>query len=749
MRSDLEMRLLFQIALSIGATLDLDKQLEKFLSELLTVTRGFGGAVFQRTRKSGQQTSQWRLMRCIPNTIKNDANFAPVCDTACLARWWNKFEKEEAQGYIIENNATLGGCAYVFRLPHFGLLILFHRSSELSSNFCDVLKVVARRLAHSCISCLKNDELQRRWALEKLVAKWSVKFINIDENDFEDNINAALGDMGSLVGADRAYVFHYDWDNGVSHNTHEWCEDGVTREIENLQGVSNEGLDDLIGSHCRGEVYLVADVQALSDTATLRGILESQGIKTNITVPLMAQGACFGFMGFDAVREKREWDEIDETVLKMMADLFANIEIRKKQQEALKEAQRETLVAMYEASEMAVEAGKANKAKSRFLAMISHDLRTPLTLITSNAEALEERREVDIKKVERIKDASSVLERMISEILQFTEIQNKGVPLERERFRFRSWFFDTTNAFEEQAYQKGLVFRREVDDAVPEAVVGDWARLTQILGNLLSNALKFTHHGSVALRVFTQPEGGEGLVSLAIEVEDSGTGMEPKLINALGEPFVRGLEKAWPDPGGTGLGLAIVKRLVQAMGGSLVISSEIEVGTRATVELRLEVAKTGGEERSKGKALRFDGSSGPSCGASLDGVNILIVEDDEAVRDILEETLELMGCSVVTGVNGQDAVCKAKENRFDMIFMDCQMPVMNGLEATGAIRSAEGKWGEKTPIIALTAAVGQEDQEQCYKAGMNDILTKPYTKKRLAEMLQRWVGGGNSRFASG
>lgn len=370
----------------------------------------------------------------------------------------------------------------------------------------------------------------------------------------------------------------------------------------------------------------------------------------------------------------------------------------------------------------------AGKAKDRFLAMIGHDIRTPLNAIVGATELLKET-ELTSEQFRFITDAASSTDMLLSllnDLLDFSRIEAGKLKLTFHSFSISEAVRQVVDMHALTAHAKGLALNCFLDPKVPEYLLGDRARLQQVLMNLLGNAIKFTDSGEVGLRVELGSENEHSVV-VRITVSDTGIGIPDESLNAVFHEFVQAQQSRYRRYGGTGLGLAICSRLVYLMAGRIWVESKVGVGSAFHVELPMKK----GAEQAK---------ADPSV-AHGERLNILVVEDDTQSLKVMKKMLDNHGHLVTTAVNGEDAVRLFEEKHFDLILMDVQMIVMDGLEATKIIRERESTSGVRTPIIATTAHDMEGDRERFLTAGMDGHIAKPITMQSLWECIDRIRSG--------
>jgi signal transduction histidine kinase len=397
---------------------------------------------------------------------------------------------------------------------------------------------------------------------------------------------------------------------------------------------------------------------------------------------------------------------------------------------------QQLLEATERATDMAQAAQVANQAKSEFLANMSHEIRTPMNGVIGMADLLLEA-PLGVEQrdcAETIRDSAKALLAVINDILDFSKIEAGKLELETERVDVRDLQQDVMRLMAIQAKSKNLQFTACVHPAVPQCVQGDAGRLRQVLVNLCANAVKFTQHGEVALSIDVVAQDSER-TTLRFEVRDTGIGVPEADLHVLFKPFSQLDASTTRRFGGTGLGLSIVKRLAEMMGGEAGVLSREGVGSTFWFTARLSIAAA------EPATPRLPTNAVPQAqllGGAARGRRILLAEDNAVNEKVATRALRTMGFEVDAVSNGHAAVTAWETGLYHLILMDCQMPELDGYEATVEIRNRE-RGMRHIPIVALTAHAMKDDDLKCKAAGMDDYLTKPLDRKRLQSCLDQYL----------
>ncbi len=487
--------------------------------------------------------------------------------------------------------------------------------------------------------------------------------------------------------------------------------------------LSSRFLDPLRG----GQALLVHKKDFPNQWGTFPG---ASGIESVLRLPIMVQGEFCGFIAIDHPMPF-VWSETEISLLQSVAN---NLGLRIAQDRHLMELQDARRLA----ETAAEKAEAASRSKSSFLATMSHEIRTPLNGVLGTVELLQDSHLSNEQRdlLETIRGSGETLLHILNDILDYSKIEAGRIELEALPFDTHSAIRGAVSLFSSQAAAKGLDLRCTFHKEVPESLVGDVTRVRQILSNLVSNAIKFTHDGFVEIQVGGTPRAPD-CFELVIEVRDTGIGIPEEGRARLFQVFSQLDSTTTRQFGGTGLGLSICKKLSEQMKGSLSYQSEVGKGTVFTFSAPFAV---GQGSNARGPARNASGTSRANRSHQRDyggKARILLVEDNAVNRKVASLMLKRLGHSCDEVTDGHQAIKACQRQNYDLVLMDCQMPGMDGHDATRGILALPKK---KHPrIVALTAAALPEEIEKAKASGMESVLTKPLDLSSLVEVIQESI----------
>lgn len=545
--------------------------------------------------------------------------------------------------------------------------------------------------------------------------------------DFQAAISEALGKLGVAADMDRVYLFENHSEPGsgriLMSQRSEWVSTTVSSQIDNpaLQNVP-------YADACPRWYELLSQNLPVHGTvrdfpANERETLEKQGIRSLLVVPIMIRGEFWGFLGFDACQNEREWRDEEEAILLAVAGSIGDAIARKHAEEELR-VQREAKILAEAASE----------AKSEFLTNMSHELRTPLNGILGYTQILK----ADVTLSDQQRNAIEIIHRsgehlllMINEILDLSKIESREMSLEPGDFRLSDLLTMLVDIMRIRAEQKGIEFVAQIDESLPVIVYGDEKRLRQILLNLLSNAVKFTDQGTVAFHVSRMEQEQSLNCKVQFSIEDTGLGIAPEHLEHIFSAFYQ-VHDARRSNEGTGLGLTISHRLVGMMGAELHAESTPGKGSRFWFQIDLPASQSlllQTENRIENQRI-----IGFNARTSF---TILIADDNHTNRSLLRDVLIPLGFQVIEAKNGDQTLRKMRTHVPDLLLLDLVMPVFDGIEVARQIRQMPEF--HQTPIIAISASVSTQRQQECFEVGCQAFLPKPFSIQTLLELLRTYL----------
>jgi signal transduction histidine kinase/ActR/RegA family two-component response regulator len=584
---------------------------------------------------------------------------------------------------------------------------------------------------------MTRTQMLEKSALEKLIISISIELMQASLENVDHVIVKALESTACFVGANRGYVFTYDWAMRSCDNTHEWCDSDTEPQKDSLQNIPIEDLTLWVTSHKRGLPFITSSVLARPPGDPLRAILEPQGVLSLATFPILLDGECFGFLGFDSVKQERYYTEIEISLLELLAQLVANSERRRRREQELLAALNSAQSARAAAESMVEIAKDASEAKSRFVATISHEIRTPLHVILGMSELLSSGTltQLQTSQLATLDSAGKNLHALIDDVLELSRIEGGNLQIKSAPIRMQSFLSTIASIIRPLAAKKKLALDVCTEDASDVLVLSDEVKLKQIILNLAENAIKYTDLGRVRIMVNLLPgnstRNGNRKAKLVVRVEDTGIGIEKNFLPKLHEPFFRVSERNANLRGGTGLGLSIVHNLLQAMDGVMNIESTPGKGSVFSVSLPCLITS---EDQQRELESRLSPSR--NIEHQLGDIRILLAEDNVMNQQLVKAHLGSLGVRLDIAETGEDAISMAAENQYDIILMDCQMPVLDGFQATQAIRALPLTAVDHQPVIlAVTANSVRHDKERCLRAGMDGFLSKPFSKQQLIQAI--------------
>ena len=573
----------------------------------------------------------------------------------------------------------------------------------------------------------QQDAIERHRYLEVLhqfmMSQASLKSVD----DICWNITkTAIGDLGFVDCV--VYLINDDGDMLVQRAAHG---DKNPSEREIL-----DPIEIPVGSGIVGAVAKMGELQLVNDTRSdPRYILDDDFRCSELAVPILNEGRVVGVLD----SEHPEANFYSEEDVKLFTTIAALASTRLDTALALERLETQAL----ELREAREAAEAASKAKSQFIASVSHDMRTPLTAIIGYAHLLEEGGGNSDQRSDWLSAVvanSEYMNAMIGNVLDMAAIESGQLQVAADSIDIREWTEKLRQLIESRATERGLSLTLNVESGTPAIWVSDRAKLDELAMNLLTNAIKYTLEGSITVSVSVLAI--DSVDWLRIVVDDTGIGMRPSVLDSIFDPFTRVHDMSTHSTiEGTGLGLTVVKSFIDLMGGEIEITSTLGEGTQVAVLLPPAMGDTDADSGTT--TLAATHSTEPPSELSpkepLKGVNLLICEDSDTVSMLLRVMLERAGAVVITAADGEEGLARFTQhsNELDLIITDMQMPKLNGYELTRLIRATD--WSGH--IVALTAFAASEDEGKCRAAGCSHYLTKPINPASFASSIAAVLAG--------
>ena len=559
---------------------------------------------------------------------------------------------------------------------------------------------------------------QHLYEFEQIQSAITSKFFQID--DPSTAVDELLPRLGAFLDVSCINLFKMRDLEPLMDNIYEWCSVGTQSQKAQSQGRPIEGaMHTIVSLLTRDRVIAAAHLDELPED--MRIGLAARHVQALIILPIFVDETLRGFVGVSDMYRPRRWLPEEISIVRSLSTNYGRAIERQQAQAALVLARDAALQSV--------------KLKTEFMSNMSHEVRTPMTGMLGMLELLLETN-LDSEQLEFVSAALSSsrhLLRILDDILDFAKSESGKLVFELKPVEIPQLVNEVLAIGQSHAANKPVRMVATVAPNTPRRVATDPTRLRQVLMNLVNNAVKFTSSGEVEVRVSPVSENEER-VRLHFEVRDTGIGIPTAQLDNIFEPFVQADGSITRKYGGTGLGLAISRQIINLMGGELVVTSEQGKGSSFSFTVACAVIP----DPTAAQAAQALQPAAEPADANVTKHRILIAEDNPTNQHLIKMTLQPMHCTVDIVENGLEALEKVQQQSYALVLMDIHMPEMDGIESTKRIRALGGDFAN-LPIIAVTASIMPEEQQKFIEAGMNGIIEKPFSGKRLRALVAKWV----------
>lgn len=622
---------------------------------------------------------------------------------------------------IEQHNQTglIWRCDVISTNSHYGHLELTGKTYTADSNHITgsaIVLMAGEKFRNLIVSEKKLESLNR---LHNLIINFSTLLIKAEPQEVDETVRLTLEKLGLDAEVDRVYIFEHIPDEDVVNNTFEWCKEGIEPQIENLQGIPFDVVPRWKEKFNQNEhVYIPRIAEIAPEYHIEKEVLEPQGIISLLALPMYYGNKFFGFIGFDSVVTEQQWSESQIALLRLAGEIIAGTIHRAR-------FEKEILAAKSKAEE-------ASKAKSEFLATMSHEIRTPMNAILGFSEILLNTTSDEKQKqyLNAVLSSGRTLLSLINDILDLSKIESGQLEIMEQAVNLKAIIEEILQIFQARAAEKGLYLQAEIEEGLPETLLLDDVRIRQVLFNLVGNAVKFTQEGGIVIHLKAKKSPvAPQLFDLFISIADTGAGIAETMQEKIFQSFFQIESDNTRKYGGTGLGLSISQKLMQVMGGSLLVDSTPGKGSTFTMQLKsVEVSSNRPQEQRS-----FDWAEKD---IHFDDALILVVDDVRFNRELAKSFLHTLNLRVIEAETGTEGIEMCKQHLPDLVLMDLRMPEMNGYEATQILRQSDDT--KHIPIVAFTASSMKHDEILIRKL-FSYYLRKPISRGELLKALAQFL----------